>query len=109
MGLTDRRQLVGKLSIFSACSFSQMAYDHGCPLIKSALAMEFASVKTKEIRDFLRATEMLLSLLRRAEEGQLPKHELLMIQTYIASLKAHLLEVENSELVQRTKSSISAS
>jgi inorganic pyrophosphatase/exopolyphosphatase len=71
--------------------------------------MEFASVKTKEIRDFLRATEMLLSLLRRAEDGQVSKHELLMIQTYIASLKAHLLEVENSELVQRAKTSISAS
>jgi hypothetical protein len=48
-------------------------------------------------------------LLRRAEDGQVSKHELLMIQTYIASLKAHLLEVENSELVQRAKTSISAS
>jgi hypothetical protein len=71
--------------------------------------MEFSSVKTKEIRDFLRATEMLLSLLRRAEDGQVPKHELLMIQSYIASLKAHLLEVEDSELVQRAKTTISNS
>ena len=65
--------------------------------------MEFASVKTKEIREFLRTTEMLLSLLRRAEEGQVPRHELLMIQTYTASLKAHLLEVETNELIQGAK------
>lgn len=70
--------------------------------------MEFASIKTKEIREFLRASEILLSLLRKAEQGEVPKHELLMIQTYIASLKAHLLQLENNDFIQHAKSSTAA-
>ena len=63
--------------------------------------MEYGQVKNKETREFLRSSELLLDFLRQANDGKLARYELLLVQSYLASIRAAVVQIENSALLHR--------
>jgi hypothetical protein len=69
--------------------------------------LDFGQHIQKAVREFLRAADVILSLMmRQAEDGGCSPHELRMILGYVASLKAHILQVETAERLTQSQDCI---
>jgi hypothetical protein len=65
--------------------------------------MEYGQIKTKEVREFLRASDLLLGLMRNANDGYCTDYEVLLIKTYLESLKSTILKMESAEILKAVR------
>jgi len=65
--------------------------------------MEYGHHVQKEVREFLRAGDILIGLMRQAEDGGCTRHEMILIRGYLTSLKAHILKVETAEKLRESQ------
>jgi hypothetical protein len=65
--------------------------------------MEYGQIKTKEVREFLRASDLLLGLMRNANDGYCTDYEVLLIKTYLESLKSTILKMESAEVIKAVR------
>jgi hypothetical protein len=61
--------------------------------------MEFGKVQQKPVREFLRSPELLLTAMREPKDGVCSTYELMLIRTYLDSLKAAVVQTESAALV----------
>jgi hypothetical protein len=62
--------------------------------------MEFGKVDHKSVREFLRSAELLLGELRDPKDGVCSAYELMLIRTYLESLKAAVAQTESSTMAK---------
>ena len=65
--------------------------------------MEYGHINNKEVREYLRAAELLLHFLRQTSVSQSNSYELLLIKAYSEQIKSATLHVENTSIRSQIK------
>jgi hypothetical protein len=60
--------------------------------------MEVGHLPKKSVREFLRASDVLLAEMREPHQEPFSSHELIVLKAYIERLKSFVLQIETSAL-----------